>query len=130
MSHRIVTHEHQPVREDKESRKSDPRFFDYVDALRTGNVVECERLRIEVADDIELITKFDTAERTLIGHIHRYIREVQITRRERDAHIKICEGHIKNSQRLINVGVKMREQAEAAWEELGESCIDGGFGAV
>lgn len=91
----------------------DPRFHEYADALRGGDLETCERLRTEHRRDREIITKFDTVERIWLAEMPRMVREIQILIRERDGWKQIAEGGANKQRR----GKKYLEQAEEARHE-------------
>lgn len=103
--------------------KSDPRFLEYADALRAGDVARCEALRHACRRQPEVSTKFDTLERIWLSEMNIYIREIQITQRERDGWSKLAEARrklIENEKGaptpkiLMRQGSAMLEQAEDA----------------
>ncbi len=103
--------------------EGDPRFRDYVRALKEGNLDACSELRERWRDDREIITKFQTIERMWITMMARYTREIQICQRERDGYRILADGLRKKLENdktppwaatQIRRGKAIVEQAEAA----------------
>jgi hypothetical protein len=128
---KIVTHKNQhpkpcrPIntKQNDASSRGDIRFLKYADALRAGNIDECIKLRTEWSNEREIITKFNTLERLWLSEMTHYIKEIQISRRERDGYKKLVEGYEKklngdksvpNANTLIKWGRDIIAQAEEA----------------
>lgn len=103
--------------------EGDPRFRDYAQALKEGNLDVCSELREHWRDDREIITKFQTIERMWIAMMARYAREIQISQREREGYRILSEGLQKKLDKertypwygtQIRRGKAIVEQAEAA----------------
>lgn len=103
--------------------QGDIRFRDYLIALKVGDFDACEALRDAHSNDFELMTKFRTIEQLFLQQTALYIREIQITRRERDAWKSLADGRLKkiNGDRsgpsawtLIHRGEAILAQSEEA----------------
>lgn len=70
-------------------------FRDYLTAIRAGDFDTCETIRAEHSDDIELMTKIRTIDQSFLQQMTLYLREIQITRRERDAWKSLADGRLK-----------------------------------
>lgn len=103
--------------------EGDPRFHEYADALRAGDMDTCERLRQGARREREITTKFDTLERMWLSEMRSYVREIQILRRERDGWHKVAEGKKVEGRAYLN-------QAEEARTDHEEPFVQGGFDGV
>lgn len=103
--------------------EGDPRFRDYAKALKEGDLDTCSELQDRWQDDQEIITKFQTIERMWIAMMARYVREIQISQRERDGYRKLADGFRRKLEKerthpwpgtQIRRGKAIIEQAEQA----------------
>ena len=117
--------ENPPISKHRE-KGCDTRFRDYLTALRAGDFDTCEALRNGHSDDIELMTKFRTLDQSFLKQMTMYLREIQITRRERDAWKSLADGRLKkimgdrsgpSAWTLTTRGEAMLEQTEQARAE-------------
>lgn len=126
-------------RGDRLSRPYDSRFSDYAQALRDGNTKLCLQMRQANHDQYEITAKFDTIERTWLGLMANYVREIQILRREREGYRNLSEGHrkmIENDKALPQARTHLRRgdgllaQAKEARDEHEEAEVLVGFKGV
>ncbi len=124
---------------DRTSSPYDSRFSDYAQALRNGDAELCTKMRQDNLDQQEINTKFDTIERMWLGLMARYVREIQILRRERDGYQNLAEGHRKTLENdkaqpqvrtHLRRGSGMLAQAESARDEHNEVEVLVGFDGV
>lgn len=117
----------------------DSRFSDYAQALRDGDTELCSKMREDNRNQHEITTKFDTIERTWLGLMAIYVREIQILRRERDGYRNLAEGRrkkLENDKTMPQVRTHLRRgdgllaQAEAARDEHDEVEVPDGFKGV
>ena len=103
--------------------ENDDRFDKYADALKAGDTYACKILRADNRGDEMIISKFDMLERMWVAEMSRYVREVQIVRRERDGWRKLAEGWQKKLEcdstlpthkTMIRRGYSLLEQAAEA----------------
>lgn len=106
--------------------QGDVRFRDYLIAIRAGDFDTCKALRDANVDDVELMTKFKTIDESCLQQMALYLREIQITRRERDAWKSLADGRLKKIEgdrsgpsawTLTHRGEAMLEQAGKARTE-------------
>lgn len=116
----------QPIVNKYKKGGCDTRFRDYLTAIRAGDFDTCEALRNEHNEDIELMTKFRTIDQSFLRQMTMYLREIQITRRERDAWKSLADGRLKkiegdhsgpNVWTLIQRGEAMLKQTAKARTE-------------
>lgn len=119
--------------------QGDIRFLDYLIALKAGDFDACEALRDAHSDDFELMTKFRTIEQMFLQQTALYLREIQITRRERDAWKSLADGRLKKIDgdrsgssvwTLTQRGEAMLKQTEKARKEHELVEIPPGFEGV
>lgn len=114
-----------PIRQTHESCdfEGDPRFREYANALKEGDLDTCSELQERWQDDREITTKFRTIERMWITMMAQYVREIQISQRERDGYCILAEGLRKKLEKdktppwastQIRRGKAMVEQAKNA----------------
>ena len=119
--------------------EDDDRFGKYADALKAGDMCACKILRADNKADEIIISKFDMLERMWLAEMFRYVREVQIVRRERDGWQKLAEGYrkiLENDSTLpaprtmLRRGYALLEQADVAREKHIELEVPLGFSGV
>ena len=124
---------------DRISSPYDSRFSDYAEALKNGDTELCVKMRQDNVNQCEIIAKFDTLERMWLSLMGRYVREIQILRREREGYRNLAEGHrktLENDRTLPQVRTHLRRgagllsQAEAAREDHEEVEVLVGFAGV
>lgn len=113
----------QPIVNKYKKDGCDTRFRDYLTAIRAGDFDTCKTLREAHTDDTELTTKFRTIDESFLRQMTMYLREIQITRRERDAWKSLADGRLKkitgdrsgpSAWTLTTRGESMLEQTEKA----------------
>lgn len=116
----------QPIVNKYREKGGDTRFRDYLTAIRAGDFDTCEAIRNGHSEDIELMTKLRTIDQSFLRQMTLYVREIQITRRERDAWKSLADGRLKKIKgdrsgpsacTLTSRGETMLEQTEKARTE-------------
>lgn len=96
--------------------EGDVRFRDYANALHSGDLETCDKLRVKHALDPKFIIRVGTMERMLISEMARYAQEIKILKQERTAYRKLAEGLDSGSKRLIKESEKIFKKTQKARE--------------
>lgn len=106
--------------------QGDIRFKHYADALRAGDLETCERIRTHHQHDVKLMTRLRTLEQVWLTEMNKYVREIQICRRERDGYRALATGVTAAKKR----GKALLQQATEARETHEEVELPQGFPGV
>lgn len=114
----------------------DPRFRDYADALKRGDIDKCKEICFDCRDDMETTAKIHTLTMTWLAEMPRQVREMQILEREsggwknlalgRERQLKKNKVPVQNTI-AIQCGFAMLKQAAEARETHEEVYIPRGF---
>lgn len=122
---------------EKPGEYSDPVFLAYAEALRGGDLDECDRIRQVCGHEVQ--TKIETLERIWLTEMQHYIREMAILERERDGWRKLALAREKKLTgdkgpptpiTLTRHGNNMLAQAEEARLDQPEIVIPRIFGSA